>query len=174
MSKKHKSSRKSSQEAARRRAEKRASKQAHRQAHRQARKTSSGRIPGDASGRVDPLQAAADYLATNGAPIDDRLAELAERAAKYADNDELRDALKGLSTEELAMYVLLVDKQLKRRRIQLIGYAVALAGFLAGMFLALYFYGNREPGEFIGWVFLIPFTAVAASLVIFGRLARRA
>ena len=164
MSKKHKSSQKSAQAAGKRRADKRLK--------RKAKKPSRARALG---GERAPIAELPSDDAQDSAPaIVDKTAELAERAWKYADSDELREALEGLSNEEAAMFVLLVEKQIKRRRIQLIGYALSLVVFFAGMFLALYLYANREPGEFVGWAFLIPFTAVAATMVIFGRLARKA
>jgi hypothetical protein len=41
------------------------------------------------------------------------------------------------------------------------------------MIIALYVYGTREPGTFVGWVFLIPFAAVGIVLTTAGRLAKR-
>lgn len=103
-----------------------------------------------------------------------QVATLAERAWKYADNEELREELKNLSPKEAAMFTLLIEKQLKRRKLQLVGYLLAFVALMVGMAIALLLYINREPGEFVGWAFLIPFTLVAATLLIFGRLARKA
>lgn len=166
MSKKHKSSRKSPRPKA-----KRSGKRTRPGAGKrgQARAGASARASAE-----DPPSGSASEGSESPPAIVDKTAELAERAWKYADNDELRDELKNLSREEAAMFVLLVEKQLKRRRLQLIGYAISLFAFLAGMFVALWLYANRDPGEFVGWAFLIPFTLVAASLLIFGRLAKKA
>ena len=103
-----------------------------------------------------------------------RTRALADRAMKYADNDELRAELEQLSPEEAAVFVLLVEKQLKKRRLQLLGYALSLLVFLLGMLLAFYLYANREPGEFMGWAFLLPFIVVAGMFMLFGQLSKRA
>ena len=92
---------------------------------------------------------------------------------KYADNPKMREQLEKLTQEEAAVFVLLLEKQLAKRRLQLVGYGVALLVFLIGMAVAFYFYGNREPGEFMGWAFLIPFILVAGVFLLFGRLSSR-
>ena len=40
------------------------------------------------------------------------------------------------------------------------------------LLVALYVYGTKEPGQFVGWVFLVPFALVGLILQIFGRLAK--
>lgn len=102
-----------------------------------------------------------------------RSEDLFERAMKHADSPALMEELQKLSPEEAAMFVLLVERQIKKRRIELIGYAVGLFCLLGGMLFALYLYATREPGEFMGWAFLIPFLLVGAVFLIFGHLARR-
>lgn len=101
-----------------------------------------------------------------------RGAELAKRAMIEARPDLARE-LEQLTPEEAAMFLELIDKALKKRRIQLAGYLLSLVGMIGGMLFALYTYGSREPGEFVGWAFLVPFVLVAASLLIFGRWSRR-
>jgi hypothetical protein len=100
-----------------------------------------------------------------------RSAELARRAMIEAHPDLARE-LEQLSPEEAAMFLALMDKALRKRRIQLAGYLLSLAFMLAGMLFALYTYSTREPGEFVGWAFLLPFLLVAAVLLIFGRWSR--
>ena len=55
----------------------------------------------------------------------------------------------------------------------LLGYFGALLSVLLGMVWALYVYGTRTPGEFVGWVFLIPPAMAGASMYIAGRLTKR-
>lgn len=100
-----------------------------------------------------------------------RAAELAKRALVHAHPDLARE-IETLSPEEAAMFVTLVQAAIKKRRVQLVGYLLALVALLMGMLVALYMYGTREPGEFVGWVFLIPFILVGGVLVIFGRWSR--
>jgi hypothetical protein len=100
-----------------------------------------------------------------------RGAELAKRAMIEAHPNLARE-LEELSPEEAAMFLALMDKALKKRRIQLAGYLLSLLSMIGGMLFALYTYGTREPGEFVGWAFLLPFVLVAAVLLIFGRWSR--
>ncbi len=85
---------------------------------------------------------------------------------------DLEKELKSLSPDEAAMFLLLVEQALKKRRVQLAGYVLVLFCMVGGMLFSLYVYGNREPGEFVGWVFLIPFLLSGAVLLIFGRWSK--
>lgn len=143
-----------------------------------SRKTKTNKkSPGRSRSGAEP--AAAPASGDQGVARDPKVAallsgdDLYERAMKHADTPELARALEQLSPDEAAMFVILVEKQLRKRRLELIGYALALLGFLVGMAFALVLYANREPGEFTGWAFLIPFMVVAAILLVFGRLSRR-
>jgi hypothetical protein len=79
-----------------------------------------------------------------------------------------------LSPEELAVLTRAVERIARRRKIQLIGYTLALLVMIVGMLGSLYVYGISPPGKFVGWVFFVPFAAVGAILWIFGKLSKRA
>ena len=61
--------------------------------------------------------------------------------------------------------------KLRKRKLQLAGYLVAMALWLAGMLFALVLYGTAE--GFVGWVFLLPFGLVGLTLWAFGKWAER-
>ena len=54
-------------------------------------------------------------------------------------------------------------RSLKKRKIQLTGYLVAMVVWLVGMIFALVYYGTHD--GFVGWVFLVPFALVGADPV---------
>lgn len=83
------------------------------------------------------------------------------------------DPLEGLTPEQAQMFVAALELAMKKRRLMLIGYLAAAFAVLIGGILALTLYANREPGQFVGWVFLVPFAAAGLFLYVFGRLARR-
>ncbi|MEM9487589.1 MAG: hypothetical protein AAGC55_00525 [Myxococcota bacterium] len=87
--------------------------------------------------------------------------------------EEVAKQIEQLSTEEAALFLKLVEQALKKRRILLFGNLLALIFLVGGMLSALYIYAHREPGQFIVWVFLVPFLLVGATLFICGRWARR-
>jgi len=101
---------------------------------------------------------------------------LADRATAMKGNpstdEELAQALAQLSPEEAAAFVTALELIMKRRRLLLRGYLASLIALIGGMIFALYMYGTREKGTFVGWVFLVPFAAVGIILMVFGRLAK--
>lgn len=92
-----------------------------------------------------------------------------------ADNhDQLAAAIASLSPDEAQYFMERLEASLRRRKLQLIGYLMAaIIGFL-GLVLVFFVYGGREPGTFVGWVFLVPIGGVGLSMFVFGRLADRA
>ncbi|MCG8420945.1 MAG: hypothetical protein MJE77_23740 [Proteobacteria bacterium] len=98
--------------------------------------------------------------------------ELAEKAIENADSG-LAKEIEKLSPEEAAVFLQLVEKAFKKRRIQLIGYVLALFLMVGGMLSAFLIYAQREPDQFLGWVFLVPFTLVGAVLLAFGHWSRK-
>ena len=116
-------------------------------------------------------------MSTSNEPTDSPAGqELADKATNMQGNpvedDELAEAIAKLSPEEADMFVRALEMTMKRRRLLLRGYLAALVTLIAGMVLALYVYGSREPGTFVGWVFLIPFAGVGIILSVFGHLAK--
>lgn len=85
----------------------------------------------------------------------------------------LADAVSKMSSEDAAVLLEKLSASLQRRKYQLIGYLVAaVLGFL-GLVAAFIVYLFREPGSFVGWVFLFPFAGIGLSLFIFGRIAEK-
>ncbi len=78
-----------------------------------------------------------------------------------------------LSPEEIEMFLSAVARVEKRRRVELLGYAVGLLTLVLGMLAALVVYGMARRGTFMGWVFLVPLGVTGLVLWIFGRWARR-
>lgn len=97
-------------------------------------------------------------------PPDDPLVASAFDASKHAD---LARAVEQLSPEEAAFFLAKLEAALRKRKIQLTGYLVAMATWLVCMVLALAYYGTHD--GFVGWVFLVPFAVVGAVLYGFGR-----
>ncbi len=86
-------------------------------------------------------------------------------------HDELAAAVAKLSPEEAAFFLSRLEAAVTKRKIQLTGYLVAMAVWLAGMVGALVYYGVSE--GFVGWVFLVPFALVGLVLWGFGRWSEK-
>ena len=85
---------------------------------------------------------------------------------------ELARAVEKLSPEEAAFFLWKLELSIKKRKVQLTGYLVAMLVWLVGMLFALVYYGMSEAG-FVGWVFLVPFALVGGVLMLFGKWADR-
>jgi hypothetical protein len=77
-----------------------------------------------------------------------------------------------LSQEQIDKLVAAIEKVERKRKILLGGYLAALVVLVVGQVLAFWVYGTSAPGSFMGWVFLVPFTAVGIVFWLFGRWAR--
>jgi hypothetical protein len=99
--------------------------------------------------------------------------ELAERALDPTKQADVEEAIGELTPEQAQMFVDKLERALKKQRLQLLGYISALVALVIGTVFALYLYGTREPGTFVGWVFLIPFGCAGALLLLFGQLSKR-
>lgn len=104
---------------------------------------------------------------------DSKAEELASAALDPRKEDDVAKAISQLTPEEAAHFVELLERAIKKRRIQLIGYLCALVALLIGMLLAIAYYGAADKGTFVGWVFFLPFIAVGAIFYLFGRWANR-
>jgi hypothetical protein len=102
--------------------------------------------------------------------IEDPLVAAAFNKDKHG---ELAKAVEQLSPDEAQFFLDKLERALRRRRIQLIGYLVAMLVWAAGMLVAMAAYGMESEGHFMGWVFLVPFAAVGAILFGFGRWGDR-
>lgn len=108
-------------------------------------------------------------------PDPDLGAELAEKAIDSKSDDERSDIekqLEQLSPAQAEMFLEILEITMKRRRIMMAGYALALVIMIVGMLWALYMYGTHEYGTFIGWVFFVPFGLLGLVLWGFGRWAK--
>jgi hypothetical protein len=100
--------------------------------------------------------------------IEDPLVAQAFDADKHV---QLARAIEQLTPDEAAFFVAKLEAALKKRKIQLTGYLVAMLVWIVGTVLALAYYGMSE--GFVGWVFLVPFLAVGVILWAFGRWATK-
>jgi hypothetical protein len=95
----------------------------------------------------------------------------AEDAFDVNKQDAIAEAIQNLSQEEAALFLFHLESKLRKRKIQLTGYLVGIALWLAGMLLALAVFGMAD--GFVGWVFLAPFALVGVTLWGFGRWAEK-
>jgi hypothetical protein len=94
---------------------------------------------------------------------------VAKAAPEGIDSKALEDAIAKLSPEEAAFFLQSLEGKLKKRKIQLTGYLVALFTWLIAMLGALAYYGASD--GFVIWVFLVPFALLGAILYGFGKWA---
>jgi hypothetical protein len=95
--------------------------------------------------------------------------ELVSQAFNADKHEDLARAIEQLTPEEAAFFVDKLEAAIKKRKIQLTGYLVAMLVWLLGMVAALAYYGVSE--GFVGWVFLVPFGFVGLTLWLFGTWA---
>lgn len=94
-----------------------------------------------------------------------------EHAFDPAKQDELARAIEKLTPEEAAYFLFKLESSLRKRKLQLTGYLVAMLVWLVSMLFAFAYYGMAD--GFVGWVFLLPFALVGVILFAFGRWADR-
>jgi hypothetical protein len=86
-------------------------------------------------------------------------------------HDELAEAIKKLSPDEAAFFLWKLEISVRKRKVQLTGYLVAMVVWLVAMLGALVIYGGST--GFVGYVFLLPFAVVGVILWAFGKWAER-
>ena len=86
-------------------------------------------------------------------------------------HEELARAIEKLDPEQAAFFLAKLEIAIKKRKLQITGYLVAMALWVLGMFFALVWYGTHD--GFTGWVFLMPFAAVGLTLFAFGKWSER-
>lgn len=106
-----------------------------------------------------------------GAPPPEQEDELVAKAFKADKHEELARAIEKLSSEEAAFFLTKLEAAIKKRKIQITGYLVAMGIWLIGMMFALVYYGTYD--GFVGWVFLLPFGLVGLTLFAFGKWSDR-
>jgi hypothetical protein len=88
-----------------------------------------------------------------------------------AKHEEVARAIQELSPEEANFFLVRLEAAIKKRKIQITGYLVAMGVWVVGMFFALVYFGLAS--GFVGWVFLAPFAAVGLILWAFGKWGER-
>lgn len=101
-----------------------------------------------------------------GKPAEDAMVAKAFDKAKH---DELEQAIKNLTPDEAAYFLTKLEAAVRKRKIQLTGYLVAMLVWLAATIFALVFYGTFD--GFTMWIFLVPFALVGVVLFFFGSYA---
>ena len=105
-----------------------------------------------------------------GKPADED--PMVAKAFKADSHEELARAVEKLSADEAQFFLAKLEAAIRKRKIQITGYLVAMLVWVAGMMGALAYYGTHD--GFVGWVFLCPFGLVGVILFAFGRWAERA
>ena len=82
---------------------------------------------------------------------------------------ELAQAIEQLNPEEAAFFLEKLERAIRKRKLMITGYLVAMVVWLVGMVFALAYYGMST--GFVGWVFLAPFGLVGLVLYGFGKWA---
>lgn len=96
---------------------------------------------------------------------------LVSKAFDKDKHEELAAAIQQLDPAEAAFFLKKLEAALKKRKMQIVGYLVAMFVWVVGMVFGLAYFGTH--GGFTGWVFLAPFAAVGVVLYGFGRWANR-
>jgi hypothetical protein len=78
-----------------------------------------------------------------------------------------------LTQEQIDQLIARIDRIERKRRIMLAGYLTAAVMLILGQVLAFVVFARAASGQFVGWVFFIPFTLVGVALWAFGRWANR-
>jgi hypothetical protein len=86
--------------------------------------------------------------------------------------EDLASLIGNLNPTEADYFLKKLEAALRKRRIMLSGYIVAMVAWLVGMVCAIAYFGMAS--GFTAWVFLVPFAIVGLILWIFGALAERA
>jgi len=93
------------------------------------------------------------------------------QAFKAESHEDLARAVEALTSDEAAFFLLKLEAAIKKRKIQITGYLVAMLVWILGMMAALVWYGTHD--GFVGWVFIAPFGLVGIVLFAFGKWAER-
>lgn len=86
-------------------------------------------------------------------------------------HDDIARAIEQLSPEEAEFFLHKLEAAFRKRKIQLSGYLVAMVAWLAGMTMALIYFGMHDVSS--AWAFLLPFAIVGVILYAFGIWADR-
>lgn len=90
---------------------------------------------------------------------------------RKSSQDDLVRAIAQLSPDEAAFFLHRLEVALRKRKIQLSGYVIAMVAWLVGMVMALVYYGMNDAS--VAWAFIVPFGIVGLVLYGFGTWAER-
>jgi hypothetical protein len=94
------------------------------------------------------------------------------RAFGAGSQEDLETLIGNLNPTEADYFLKKLEAALRKRKIMLSGYIVAMVAWLVSMVCAIAYFGMAS--GFTAWVFLVPFAMVGLILWIFGGLAERA
>ena len=97
---------------------------------------------------------------------------LVAKAFGAGSQEDLAKLIGNLNQAEADYFLKKLEAALKKRKIMLSGYIIAMVAWVVGMVCALAYFGMAS--GFTGWVFLVPFLFVGLILWLFGALAERA
>src|SRR6185312_13875515 len=86
--------------------------------------------------------------------------------------EDLAELIGKLNPVEAEFFLKKLEAALRKRKIMLSGYIVAMVAWVVGMVCALAYFGIAS--GFTGWVFLAPYLIVGVILWVFGTFAERA
>jgi hypothetical protein len=98
---------------------------------------------------------------------------LSDKPAQKLVDPGLASAVANLSPAEANKVLELLEKALKRRKIQMWGYLLAGVVLILGFVGALYWYGLQPEGTFVGWVAMVPLGLCGVVLFTFGKWSER-
>ena len=87
-------------------------------------------------------------------------------------HDELARAIEKLTPEEAQYFLTKLEAAVRKRKLQLTGYLVAMVVWLVATLGALVYYGTYD--GFTAWIFLVPFGLVGLILFAFGKWSEKA
>ena len=93
------------------------------------------------------------------------------KAFGAGNQDEFARAVAELSPDEAEFFLKKLEMALRKRKIMLSGYIVAMVAWVVGTICALIYFGMAS--GFVGWVFLVPFGFVGLILWGFGKWANK-
>jgi hypothetical protein len=94
------------------------------------------------------------------------------RAFGAGSPEDLAKLIGELAPSEADYFLRKLEAALRKRKIMLSGYIVAIVAWLVGMVCAIAYFGLSSGSG--AWVFLVPFLIVGGVLWVFGTLAERA
>jgi hypothetical protein len=90
---------------------------------------------------------------------------------RKSSQEDLVRAIAQLSPDEAAFFLHRLEVALRKRKIQLSGYLIAMVAWLVGMVMALVYFGMNDASA--AWAFIVPFGIVGLVLYGFGTWADR-